>query len=78
MQIGTDGQFLALRGSDIRAIDHPCGMITQTPLITLSASNPDAVLQNMSAVVSTAQKVIGSSLHFSGGTFADSMILAFP
>jgi len=78
MKIGTDGQFLALRGSDIRAIDHPCGMITQTPLITLSASNPDAVLQNMSAVVSTAQKVIGSSLHFSGGTFADSMILAFP
>jgi hypothetical protein len=55
-----------------------CGMIAQTALLPIShSSSPQAIFENMHAVASMAGQVVGPTVTFSGGPFADSVLIEF-
>lgn len=79
MKHSADGQLVPLRGSELRAAAHPCGMLAQTPFLPVThSSGTQGILENLTAMVSMATQVVGPSLHVTGAPFADGLFLTFP
>jgi hypothetical protein len=81
-------QLVPLTGAELRGAQHACGMLTQTPLLSVSqdgenaqqricSPDPDKALANMRALHDASRKVVGSELHVTGGPFAETMFLTF-
>lgn len=79
MKYSADGQLVPLLASELRAAAHPCGFMTQTPLMPIThSSDTQSVVQNLTAMVSMAKQVVGQGLHVTGAPFADGLFLTFP
>jgi hypothetical protein len=80
-------QLVPLTAAELRQARHACGMLAQTAMLSVDATqqngfaartaSADRTAANMLALHTAASQVVGADLHVTGGPFAETVVITF-